>query len=47
MQIAEKQARLDCDWAGGWWVLVIRKREGIEGQGGERNVLDGIGGGYG
>ena len=43
LQIAEKQAKLEADWSAGWGVLVIRKREGIEGWGRGRRVLDGIG----
>ena len=42
MQIAEKQVKLEADWSAGGRVLVTRKREGIEGWGGERNVLEGI-----
>ena len=47
LQIAEKQAKLEADWSAGGRVLVTRKREGVEGWGGERNVLEGIGGSMG
>ena len=42
LQIAEKQARQEADWSGGGRVLVVRKREGIEGQGRSRMGLEGI-----